>query len=413
MSCIVLFRFTYRMLGFQHQPVDHYMRTFYLAAERRYVIYRPYCVGSTPRHVNMFAWQRQFFERYADCRKFSFVFHSEFSHDNSDRLPLADDDLRRHLSALYDNGHLDRTVLVLISDHGPRFGDKRRTTRGKYDERLPYLAVRLPPSFTARHPSASENLRLNAATGRLVTAFDVHATLLDVMRLATTTDTDQKSSDLSSASQDTQLTDDTPPRRPARAISLFDEVPVDRTCADADIAAHWCACLRWQPLTVDSPPVQVASQRVVDVINGVTSSHRGQCAELRLDEVFEADLFADDDRLLQFRRSSDVDGRVPDMTDTLNVTELWYRVVLRTQPGDAVFEATVQRPLGHQSTGPADNVVFDVDTEQISRTNQYDRQPHCIMHTFPHLRPYCYCLLPEPAIVPSNASVVGSNDRLD
>jgi len=382
-----MFRFTYRMLGFQHQPVDHYMRTFYLAAKYRYGIYRPYCIGSTPRHVNMFSWQRQFFHRYADCRKFSFIFHSEFSHDDSTRLPLADDDLRRHLTALRNAGQLDRTVLVLMSDHGPRFDHTRRTARGKYDERLPYLAVRLPPSFTARHPTESENLRFNAAAGRLVTAFDVHATLLDVAGFA--------AGRRSPPEPETNSNDGRLPR----AISLFDEVPVDRTCADADIAAHWCACLRWQPLVVDSAPVRRASQRVVDVINDLTSSHRGQCAELGLDDVIGADLFDDDDRLLQFRRSSDVHGRVPDMTDTLNVTEVLYRVVLRTHPGGALFEATVRHPL--QSAGD----TFDVDFRQISRTNQYGRQPHCIMDSYPHLRPYCYCVHQE-SIVPNNMSVI-------
>ena len=84
------------------------------------------------------------------------------SHDDATRLPLVDADLRRHLAALRDSGHLDRAVLVLLSDHGPRFDQMRRTARGKYDERLPYLAVRLPPYFVARHPAAEDNLRLNA-----------------------------------------------------------------------------------------------------------------------------------------------------------------------------------------------------------------------------------------------------------
>jgi len=381
------------MLGFRHQPVDHYMRTFYLAAERRYATYRPFCVGSTARHVNMFAWQRQFFDRYADCRKFSFVFHSEFSHDNSLRLPLADDDLQRHLSDLRAAGHLDRTVLVLMSDHGPRFDHTRRTTRGKYDERLPYLAIRLPPLFTARHPIAAENLRLNADTGRLVTAFDVHATLLDVMRFAT--------NQRSPPEPEIDLSDGRLPR----AISLFAEVPVDRTCADADIAPHWCACLRWHPLTVDTAAIQHASQRVVDVVNEMTSAHRSQCAELSLDDVIGGDLFADDDRLLQFRRSSDVHGRVPEMTDTLNATEILYRVVILTQPGGALFEATIRHPL--QSADNEDR--FDVDARQISRTNQYGRQPHCIMDSYPHLRPYCYCIIQE-STAPSNMSVTDSGD---
>jgi len=379
------------MLGFRHQPVDHYMRTFYLAAERRYASYHPFCVGSTPRHVNMFAWQRHFFDRYAECRKFSFIFHSEFSHDNSLRLPLADDDLQRHLAALYDAGHLDHTVLVLISDHGPRFDRTRRTTRGKYDERLPYLAVRLPPSFTARYPNAAENLRLNAATGRLVTAFDVHATLLDVMRYATS---EQSPQDVPQV----QLYYGRLPR----AISLFAEVPVDRSCTDADIAPHWCACLRWYPLSVESTPIQQASQRVVDVINAMTSPHRSQCAALRLRDVIEGDLFADDDRLLQFRRSSDAHGRVPEMTDTLNATELLYRVVIVTWPGGALFDATVRHPV---TTNDVYDDLFDVDTRQISRTNQYGRQPHCIMDSYPHLRPYCYCRVQDSA-VRHNMSVI-------
>lgn len=267
------------MLGFRHQPVDHYLRTFYLAVERRYATYRPYCVGSRPRHLNMISWQRQFFDRYAHCRKFSFIFHSEFSHDNSLRLPLADDDLRRHLSALHEAGHLDRAVLVLMSDHGPRFADTRSTTRGKYDERLPYLAVRLPPAFASRHSAAADNLHVNAASGHLVTAFDVHATLLDVLRLAT--------GDLRSLPRPAAVTSNDGGSAPPlpRAISLFDEVPVDRTCAEADIAPHWCACLLWRPLAVDSAPVLQAAWRVVDVINDMTSSHRSQCAELQLDDV--------------------------------------------------------------------------------------------------------------------------------
>lgn len=379
------------MLGFRHQPVDHYMRTFYLAATRRYAAYRPFCVGSTPRHVNMFAWQRQFFDRYADCRKFSFVFHSEFSHDNSDRLRLADDDLRRHLTSLRDSGHLERTVVVLMSDHGPRFDHSRRTARGKYDERLPYLAIRLPRSFAARYPTAADNLRFNAAAGRLVTAFDVHATLLDVARL-------DANRPLPAAAEPEMNS----AARPPRAISLFDEVPVDRTCSDADIAPHWCACLLWRPLAVDSVPVQRASQRVVDAINDMTSSHRRRCAELRLQDVVGGDLFADDDRLLQFRRSSDIHGRVPEMTDTINATEVLYRVVFRSEPGDALFEATVRHPL---SAGSSVDDRFEVDSRQISRTNQYGRQPHCIMDNYPHLRPYCYCVVQEPT-APNNRSAV-------
>jgi len=117
------------------------------------------------------------------------------------------------------------------------------------------------------------------------------------------------------------------------------------------------------------------------------------------------DSFSDDDRLLRYRGSSDVHGRVPAMTDTVNSTEQFYRVVMRTGPGRALFEATVRRLLTAGGDDAGDRTKFDVDWRQISRINRYDRQPHCVMDSYPHLRPYCYCFTQEYS-APDNTSVI-------
>jgi len=97
------------------------------------------------------------------------------------------------------------------------------------------------------------------------------------------------------------------------------------------------------------------------------------------------------------RRISDmIRGLVTELSDTANAMEELYRVVFRTEPGDALFEATVRR-----LTGSVDD-VFDVDSRQISRTNAYGRQPHCVMESYPHLRPYCYCIVQEVSDAPDN-----------
>ena len=145
-----------------------------------------------------------------------------------------------------------------------------------------------------------------------------------------------------------------------------------------------CSRFSWLLLTSAAVPVCVV----------------GRCAALRLHDVVAGDLFADDARLLRFRRSSDADGRVPEMTDTLNATERLYRVVLRTRPGGALYEATVRQPLSAEQLAGSE---FDVDPRQISRTDQYGRQPHCIVDTYPHLRPYCYCIV-RPSTAPANTS---------
>ena len=85
--------FTYRMLGFKQPPVDHYMRPFYIRSEEQYHQHQPFCLGSLPRHVNMLQWSRDFFAMYPDQPKFSFIFHSELSHDSHSDLQLVDNDL--------------------------------------------------------------------------------------------------------------------------------------------------------------------------------------------------------------------------------------------------------------------------------------------------------------------------------
>jgi len=64
---------------------------------------------------------KQFLDAYPSKLKFSFLFHSEYSHEHSNLLQWADDDLRDHLDYLLTSGHLERSVLILMSDHGARF----------------------------------------------------------------------------------------------------------------------------------------------------------------------------------------------------------------------------------------------------------------------------------------------------
>ena len=96
--------------------------------------------------------------------------------------------------------------------------DVRASEQGKLEERLPFLAVRLPGWFSERYPRAAANLRLNS--DRLTTPFDVHETLMDVIDMERLRN----------------VTEDRP--RP-RAYSLYDNIPADRTCADADVEPHW------------------------------------------------------------------------------------------------------------------------------------------------------------------------------
>ena len=353
--------FTYRMLGFKEAPVDHYMRPFYLRAEQLYKMYPPYCLGSLPRHVNMLNWAKELYQAYTDRKKFSFIFHSELSHDHIGALSVVDDDLVQFLEYMENSGHLNNTLLILMSDHGARFTQVRQTLQGKYEERMPFFSFRLPPKFAEKYPTIARNLKLNA--NRLTTPFDVHATFKDIL--------------------DFKGARNIPAAKMPRGISVFQKIPRERTCADAGIEAHWCTCLQWVQVGVSDNRVYGAAQALVATMNDITSEQRDYCEPLKVHNISTAVRYAPNDNVLKFKKSKDSDGRIADLSDDMQANEVLYQVTIVTEPGWGQFEATVKLSTSTDK--------FYVNSRDISRINRYGNQPHCVMDKLPHLRPYCYC----------------------
>ncbi|RUS81725.1 hypothetical protein EGW08_010532, partial [Elysia chlorotica] len=140
--------FQMRLNGFVNQPVDHYMRTYFLAAEPMYHRFKPFCVGSEPRHIRFFNYFRDLYQMYGAKRKFMFGFHSECSHQDNNYLKKLDSDFTEFLRELQDSGYLNHTILILMGDHGARFSYVRATQQGKMEERMPLFSFAFPPGFT-------------------------------------------------------------------------------------------------------------------------------------------------------------------------------------------------------------------------------------------------------------------------
>lgn len=64
---------------------------------------------------------KEIFNVYKNQPKFLFGFHGELSHDSYNDIGVIDKDLRNWIKDLYEFGHLNNTVLILMSDHGHRF----------------------------------------------------------------------------------------------------------------------------------------------------------------------------------------------------------------------------------------------------------------------------------------------------
>ncbi|ROT68187.1 hypothetical protein C7M84_013692 [Penaeus vannamei] len=151
---------------------------------------------------------------------------------------------------------------------------------------------------------------------------------------------------------------------------------------------HWCACLNWEPVDVANERVQRAAVALVHYINTYLAPHRSLCHELSLEKITWAGTLLPSKGLLSYKRNADVDGFVPDLSDSTAVSEIGYQVHIETSPGQAHFEASLTYSIRLDT--------FSVKIDDVSRTNKYGNSPHCIYTTQDHLRKFCHCREPPP-----------------
>ena len=65
---------------------------------------------------------KSIFDKYKNQPKFTFGFHGELSHDSYNDIGAVDNDLLQWIKDLKESGHLNNTILILMSDHGHRYG---------------------------------------------------------------------------------------------------------------------------------------------------------------------------------------------------------------------------------------------------------------------------------------------------
>lgn len=353
--------FTFRLKGFNETPTDHYMRTFYLAAHSQKWFNKQFCWGSQPHHKVHFQYAEDFFKNYpSGVRKFAFMFHGAYSHDDINAVEVADEDTMEHFEFFEKSDHLNNTIIIIMADHGHRFAKFRETQQGKLEERLPFLGFIFPPWFETKFPSAIKNLRLN--TQRLTTPFDIYPTLKEILNF------------------------EYPPKAASvesRGISLFREIPQARSCRDAEVDMHWCTCLQWINVPADDALIRNIAQILVDKINNATERDRKLCAKLTLKKIELALIYKPNKKLLDFHGSKDKHGQIPDFDGKTNSKVEYFQLNIRTTPGDALYETTLIWNLKTNST--------NINLNDVSHINRYGDLPHCVIERDYSLAKWCVC----------------------
>jgi Protein of unknown function (DUF229) len=133
--------FNYVKKGFEKQPVDYYFRTFLRQMEKNIGVKGTSnflkCLGSRRPIDVLFDYIKKFIKSTINQPFFSFFWTSTLTHDNTQQLLLIDNDLSELLMFMKNEKYLDKTILLILSDHGIRFGSFReRTMQGLIEERL-------------------------------------------------------------------------------------------------------------------------------------------------------------------------------------------------------------------------------------------------------------------------------------
>ncbi|CAG2176709.1 unnamed protein product, partial [Oppiella nova] len=223
---------------------------------------------------------------------FAFVFMAHLTHNNANYAGYADLPVYTLLSQLFDNNLLNDTILFLYSDHGIRFGKMRSTASGTLEERLPFVYIYLPQSY--KSDSIDKYLRINSR--RLTTPFDIYATLRHIAK----------------GKAEPNL---------SHGMSLFNEIPVNRSCDSEQISEHWCTCAQQHNQIKSYENITFIANFIVSEVNRLLMPVSQLCHKLVFNKIHSA--FESQRNETHYQK--------------------YYLIKLIVKPSYAVFEATVRK----------------------------------------------------------------------
>ncbi|XP_050415129.2 uncharacterized protein LOC126829360 [Patella vulgata] len=355
--------FNYFKSGFHVPPADHYYRPFALAVERDNSVWtaRHHCVGDRFETTLVLNYTTDFMKLYHRLPYFSFSFLSRLTHDLISNAASADIPYSNMFRNVHTQGLLNNTVLIFFSDHGIRFGKIRQTYIGKLEERLPVMFFVFPKWFYKKYPQITQNLKINQ--NRLTTPFDIYETLKDILHFTGSVkgDVDVKQ----------------------RGISLFEEIPVSRSCDHAGILPHWCVCMSQQELSSNDNFYNMSVNYLINYINQqfVLNNVTDICWPLKLGRTKSVHMIKNNDKLLKFKKTkNEVINRIVSFNKKRVHSKFIFQVEVSLMPGSGEFEAAVQ----YDETTRKFTMAGD-----ISRINKYGHDSDCVHGNL--LRKLCFC----------------------
>ncbi|CCA65684.1 Sulfatase domain-containing protein [Caenorhabditis elegans] len=333
--------------GFDNPPIDHYMRPFQNALERphhgEFITRNHLSPGNLTRehHNTLLEYLSKFMNAYPNEKKFSWIWASHLGHDSMNGFSHADNDFYNFL--VKHREKLDNSFVILMGDHGPRFGANRKTVSGELEVHNPFLGISIPKALR----KTTEILSLMKGNAKkLQTHYDTRATILDILKYQSTTNF-----------LDTEILK-IPGEKGFSFIRKQPDTP--RNCKTMPIPIQYCLCkFNRTTESIHSDLAHSMAKALTAAVNTELENGKLQSRCIKMEYSIILSL----DRLDEKFRGS----------------ILYTIVVEMKKPSNAWFKANIKM----LSTGELK--VLGI----IERVNEYGQTAHCIKSEY-H-RPYCFC----------------------
>ncbi|KAH8245071.1 hypothetical protein KR032_004427, partial [Drosophila birchii] len=189
-----------------------------------------HCIGRRHSASYLYDFCMQFAQRVIEELNepaFGVFWSSNFTNDYLHGPTSLDETLVEYLGLMGEHHVFERAIVILVSDQGQMSGDLVEEAYGYLEERLPMLHIYLPPWFRQAHPNYTSNLLNNS--NQVTSPFDLYNTLRHILNPL--------------ATDPVKLTSQINCRN---SRSLLHPLPFNRSCEDACIGIHWCACNDFQ-----------------------------------------------------------------------------------------------------------------------------------------------------------------------
>ncbi|EDW37394.1 GL26230 [Drosophila persimilis] len=342
--------------GFRHEPTDFYLRPLLMGLTHSMRTYRrfgyDYCLGRRITVSYLYDFCMQFAQRFIEELEqpaFGFFWSCTFTHDYHHGASSLDGIFMDYLELLETRQVFEKSIVILLSDHGERFGELVELSDGFLEERLPMLHIYLPPWFRKTYNRFAQSLYLNR--NRLSSPYDLHNTLRHILQLNAST------------------SDQLPPLTNCpTSQSLLHTLPRERSCKDACIGDHWCTCNEFMAIKLNGDAYNIVKLTLFYINRWlVLNQYNQKCDRLCLEDLDYAE-----------RKVLNEDNGQESLYGTISI----YRLRFHTNPPSGRFEATVRYDNNRKR-------LSDFNIDDVSRLNRYHNDSLCIEDKI--AKKFCFC----------------------